>query len=162
MHFPLAPGAQCIAICHIQAVLLCVQGLKMFPAMVIVPTLQICWTLFSIVSGMLYFQEYQEMHALQAGMFALGVSVSGAHLHRLYFMPHGSDCLVLPALPVPWSSRLYTPASHCQLLTCVLATCLVRDVICIQCRWLRWQVKQVVLAQAQAFKLKPPSSTRAA
>jgi hypothetical protein len=47
----------------------------MFPAMIIVPTLQICWTLFSIISGMLYFQEYKGMHALHAGMFALGVSV---------------------------------------------------------------------------------------
>jgi len=28
----------------------------MFPAMVIVPTMQIAWTLFSIMSGMLYFQ----------------------------------------------------------------------------------------------------------
>jgi hypothetical protein len=54
------------------------QGLKMFPAMVIVPTLQICWTLFSILSGMLYFQEYQEMHALAASMFCLGVAVSEA------------------------------------------------------------------------------------
>jgi hypothetical protein len=52
------------------------QGLKMFPAMVIVPTLQICWTLFSILSGMLYFQEYQEMGALAAAMFCLGVTVS--------------------------------------------------------------------------------------
>jgi hypothetical protein len=50
----------------------------MFPAMVIVPTLQICWTLFSILSGMLYFQEYQEMGALAAAMFCLGVAVSAA------------------------------------------------------------------------------------
>lgn len=53
----------------------------MFPAMVIVPTLQICWTLFSILSGMLYFQEYQEMGWLQASMFCLGVAVS-AHVAR--------------------------------------------------------------------------------
>ncbi len=29
------------------------QGLNMFPAMVIVPTMQIAWTLLSIISGML-------------------------------------------------------------------------------------------------------------
>uniref|UniRef100_A0A383W012 Magnesium transporter n=1 Tax=Tetradesmus obliquus TaxID=3088 RepID=A0A383W012_TETOB len=51
------------------------KGLKMFPAMVIVPMLQICWTLFSILSGMLYFQEYQEMGWLQASMFCLGVAI---------------------------------------------------------------------------------------
>jgi hypothetical protein len=64
-----------------------VQGLKMFPAMVIVPTLQICWTLFSILSGMLYFQEYQEMGGLAAAMFCLGVAVSetlhSAALHHV-------------------------------------------------------------------------------
>lgn len=47
----------------------------MFPAMIIVPTLQIAWTLFSIVSGMLYFQEYRGLSALDASMFALGVTV---------------------------------------------------------------------------------------
>jgi hypothetical protein len=29
-----------------------------FPAMVIVPLMQICWTLFSIISGLIYFQVY--------------------------------------------------------------------------------------------------------
>ena len=33
------------------------QGLRLFPAMVIVPTMQIAWTLFGIISGMLYFEE---------------------------------------------------------------------------------------------------------
>lgn len=47
----------------------------MFPAMIIVPTLQICWTLFSILSGMLYFQEYAGMSGLGAAMFVLGVVV---------------------------------------------------------------------------------------
>jgi len=65
-----------VAALHCNDVLLPMQGLNMFPAMVIVPTLQICWTLFSIVSGMLYFQEYRDMHGLQAAMFALGVLVS--------------------------------------------------------------------------------------
>ncbi len=47
----------------------------MFPAMIIVPVMQICWTLFSIVEGMLYFQEYATFDTLTACMFALGVLV---------------------------------------------------------------------------------------
>jgi hypothetical protein len=53
-----------------------IQGLNMFPAMVIVPTMQIAWTLFSITSGMLYFQEYDGFNALKGTMFAFGVLVS--------------------------------------------------------------------------------------
>lgn len=48
----------------------------MFPAMVIVPTLQIAWTLFSILSGMLYFQEYKDFSKLGAAMFVVGLFVS--------------------------------------------------------------------------------------
>ena len=51
------------------------KGLKSFPALVIVPTMQIAWTLFSIVSGMLYFREYADLDALGASMFGLGVAV---------------------------------------------------------------------------------------
>lgn len=48
----------------------------MFPALIIVPSLQICWTLFSILSGMLYFQEYAGMQAGPTAMFVIGVAVS--------------------------------------------------------------------------------------
>jgi hypothetical protein len=64
---------------HLRTHLCINQGLKLFPALVIVPTLQIGWTLFSIVSGLLYFQEYRGMGGLQAGMFAAGV---GVRLHK--------------------------------------------------------------------------------
>ena len=47
----------------------------MFPAMIIVPMMQICWTLFAIVCGMLYFQEYKNFDVLKAVMFVLGVMV---------------------------------------------------------------------------------------
>lgn len=52
------------------------QGLRMFPALIIVPSLQICWTLFSILSGMLYFHEYEGMRAGPTAMFVIGVAVS--------------------------------------------------------------------------------------
>lgn len=48
----------------------------MFPALIIVPALQICWTLFSILSGMLYFHEYEGMRAGPTAMFVIGVAVS--------------------------------------------------------------------------------------
>ena len=51
------------------------KGLRLFPAVVIVPTMQISWTLFSIVSGMVYYQEYRTFSTLSACMFALGVGV---------------------------------------------------------------------------------------
>jgi hypothetical protein len=52
----------------------------MFPALVIVPSLQICWTLFSILSGMLYFHEYEGMRAGPTAMFVIGVAVSRGDL----------------------------------------------------------------------------------
>ncbi|KXZ48891.1 hypothetical protein GPECTOR_24g180 [Gonium pectorale] len=51
------------------------KGLRMFPAMIIVPLLQIAWTLFSIVSGMIYFQEYKGFNTIKAIMFPVGVLV---------------------------------------------------------------------------------------
>ena len=55
------------------------QGLRMFPAMLIVPLMQIAWTLFSIVSGMIYFQEYLGFTTLKAIMFTVGVLVGGTN-----------------------------------------------------------------------------------
>lgn len=56
------------------------QGLRLFPAMIIVPLMQIAWALFSIISGMLYFEEYKTFTTLGAIMFALGVVVSAVQL----------------------------------------------------------------------------------
>lgn len=44
--------------------------------MVIVPTMQISWTLFSILSGGVFFEEYLVFTQLSAAMFVLGVVVS--------------------------------------------------------------------------------------
>mmetsp|Transcript_29842 Transcript_29842/g.65998 ORF Transcript_29842/g.65998 Transcript_29842/m.65998 type:complete len:724 (-) Transcript_29842:358-2529(-) len=51
------------------------KGLRMFPALIIVPLMQIAWTLFSIISGMIYFEEYKTFTTLSACMFALGVTI---------------------------------------------------------------------------------------
>ena len=52
------------------------QALRLFPAVVIVPTMQISWTLFSVISGGIYYQEYKAFTPFTASMFALGVLVS--------------------------------------------------------------------------------------
>ena len=59
------------------------QALRLFPAVVIVPTMQISWTLFSVVSGGIYYQEYQAFTAFTASMFGLGVLVSFLHSARV-------------------------------------------------------------------------------
>jgi drug/metabolite transporter (DMT)-like permease len=51
------------------------MALRLFEAAVIVPVMQICWTLFSIINGMIYYQEYQDLDALKGSMFALGVLI---------------------------------------------------------------------------------------
>ena len=52
-----------------------VQGLREFPSSVIVPMMQISWTMFSILSGGIYFHEYRVFTLLSGSMFALGVVV---------------------------------------------------------------------------------------
>ncbi len=61
----------------------CSQGLRLFSVMVIVPLLQICWVLFSTVSGLVYFKEYESFSALQSGMFVLGIFVSACLAARV-------------------------------------------------------------------------------
>ncbi len=48
----------------------------MFPIMIIVPLLQICWILFSTIEGLLYFQEYKSFDTLAGIMFGVGIVVS--------------------------------------------------------------------------------------
>ncbi|RZC23736.1 probable magnesium transporter NIPA8 isoform X1 [Glycine soja] len=49
------------------------EGLSLFDAILIVPMFQIAWTLFSICTGFIYFQEYQVFDALRTTMFMLGM-----------------------------------------------------------------------------------------
>ena len=39
-------------------------GLGMFDALTIVPTMQICWTLFSLAEGLIFFKEYKNLTSL--------------------------------------------------------------------------------------------------
>lgn len=54
------------------------QALQLFPAIMIVPMMQISWTLFSILSGGIYFQEYRTMSLSRGCGYGLGVGVSGS------------------------------------------------------------------------------------
>ncbi|TKY46237.1 magnesium transporter NIPA8 [Spatholobus suberectus] len=50
------------------------EGLSLFDAILIVPMFQIAWTFFSICTGFIYFQEYQQVFdALRTTMFILGM-----------------------------------------------------------------------------------------
>uniref|UniRef100_A0A061RQ90 Probable magnesium transporter n=1 Tax=Tetraselmis sp. GSL018 TaxID=582737 RepID=A0A061RQ90_9CHLO len=51
------------------------KSLKLFTAIVIVPTMQIGWTIFSILSGGIYFHEFEDYDSLETAMFVLGVVV---------------------------------------------------------------------------------------
>lgn len=74
----------CILLC-------CAQGLRVFPALIIVPCLQLCWTLFGVVCGLLYFQEYRGMTGLQVAMFVLGVCVVCVGAAMLASTPRAGD-----------------------------------------------------------------------
>lgn len=51
------------------------QGLMLFPAVVIVPLLEILWVLFIMVSGGIYFGDFEAFSRLQLIMFGAGVFV---------------------------------------------------------------------------------------
>ncbi|CAD7699807.1 unnamed protein product [Ostreobium quekettii] len=51
------------------------KALKMFPALVIVPTMQISWTMFSIISGLLYFEEYRMFTYTKGFMFGVALVI---------------------------------------------------------------------------------------
>eukprot|EP01104_Vermistella_antarctica_P011441 TRINITY_DN3197_c0_g3_i1.p1 TRINITY_DN3197_c0_g3~~TRINITY_DN3197_c0_g3_i1.p1 ORF type:complete len:575 (+),score=94.13 TRINITY_DN3197_c0_g3_i1:222-1946(+) len=48
-------------------------ALRKFPAMYIVPALQVIWIVFSILGGGIYFKEFQTFSSLQYLMFGIGV-----------------------------------------------------------------------------------------
>lgn len=62
------------------------QALQLFPAIMIVPMMQISWTLFSILSGGIYFQEYKTLNAARGCGYGLGVLVSSCS-HRYALSP---------------------------------------------------------------------------
>lgn len=76
------------------------KGLRLFPAVIIVPTLQIFWTLFSIICGGIYFDEFSTFTPLATGMFALGVLLIFAGVLLLTSPPGPKGAEVAPASAV--------------------------------------------------------------
>eukprot|EP00241_Pyramimonas_parkeae_P017608 CAMPEP_0114292092 /NCGR_PEP_ID=MMETSP0059-20121206/8870_1 /TAXON_ID=36894 /ORGANISM="Pyramimonas parkeae, Strain CCMP726" /LENGTH=870 /DNA_ID=CAMNT_0001413703 /DNA_START=249 /DNA_END=2861 /DNA_ORIENTATION=- len=66
------------------------KSLQLFPALTIVPLMQINWTLFSIVSGGMYFKEFEAFTGAQASLFVLGVLVVLAGVILLSWNPADS------------------------------------------------------------------------
>jgi drug/metabolite transporter (DMT)-like permease len=61
------------------------KSLKLFPAIVIVPTMQIGWTIFSIISGGIYFQEFQvDTHPSSFLATRQSACAACCHEHRAY------------------------------------------------------------------------------
>lgn len=48
------------------------KGLGMFDALTIVPTMQICWTLFSLTEGLIYFREYRTFSSVPQVLTFIG------------------------------------------------------------------------------------------
>lgn len=51
------------------------QGLLLFPAVVIIPMLEILWVLFIMVSGGIYFGDFEKFSKLELAMFGTGVFI---------------------------------------------------------------------------------------
>ena len=83
--------------------------------MVIVPTMQISWTLFSIVSGGIYYQEYKGYNTLKSVMFAIGVAVRASSDLAPAWLP---ACLLLASIQQAGHS-----AQPCSLQPCRGSVC---------------------------------------
>lgn len=83
--------------------------------MVIVPTMQISWTLFSILSGGIYYQEYKGYNTLKSVMFAVGVAVRACSDLAPAWLP---ACLLLACM-----QRAGLPAQPCSLQPCRGSVC---------------------------------------
>ena len=93
----------------------CQQALKLFPADVIVPIVQIVWTTTVLVSGSLYFQIYKLSSSLEFGMLALGGALLCLGIYLLTPSKEAAGIDALITARVLW----LTPAqSHRQGFCC--------------------------------------------
>jgi hypothetical protein len=51
-------------------------GLSRFNALLMVPVYQSFWNLFSVLGGIIYFQEYKDLNPTQTGFFILGIAIT--------------------------------------------------------------------------------------
>jgi len=70
------------------------KSLEMFNAVIIVPLMQVVWTVFAIFGGGIYFQEFNDFSSFQAGMFGTGVLT--VTLGVVLLCPRGDQVLEEP------------------------------------------------------------------
>jgi hypothetical protein len=51
-------------------------GLAKFNALLMIPVYQSFWIMFSVLGGMIYFQEYKDLNPTQTGFFILGMVIT--------------------------------------------------------------------------------------
>eukprot|EP00002_Diphylleia_rotans_P020896 TRINITY_DN4064_c0_g1_i2.p1 TRINITY_DN4064_c0_g1~~TRINITY_DN4064_c0_g1_i2.p1 ORF type:complete len:424 (+),score=85.60 TRINITY_DN4064_c0_g1_i2:60-1331(+) len=59
------------------------SGLRLFPSMIVVPALQVFWTVFSILSGGIYFDEFSKFSWAQTFGFTSGVLIIISGVYHL-------------------------------------------------------------------------------
>ncbi|KAL0026359.1 hypothetical protein WJX79_002848 [Trebouxia sp. C0005] len=69
------------------------RGLLLFPAVVIVPMLEIQWVLFIMVSGGLYFGDFEIFSKLQLAMFGVGGTNQQLRAMSIFAMP-----MIMPSM----------------------------------------------------------------
>lgn len=94
------------------------KGLQMFDVLVIVPLMQICWTLSAIVSGGIYFHEFQDFSRTQAAAFCAGIAIA---VGSVYILITGGGSMVKVS-PEPGRDSLTLPPQQSELQQCVGAS----------------------------------------
>ena len=91
------------------------RGLAEFDALFIVPVMQVQWTTLSVIEGIIYFEEYNDMSITSGGIFAAALVVI---FFGVYLLSSGGPTRQYDALPAG-------EADEVRLATCdlLLATC---------------------------------------
>jgi hypothetical protein len=63
----------CMAMCLLSQITILNSGLSKFNALLMVPVYQSFWNMFSTLGGIVYFQEYRDLHTFPAIFFLTGI-----------------------------------------------------------------------------------------
>jgi hypothetical protein len=83
--------------------------------------MQLCWTLFGVISGLLYFKEYVGMSGLQIAMFVLGVVVVCMGAAMLAYASQGDMAALHRADTTQWPpagkiAHAHAPVAELQVV----------------------------------------------
>ena len=65
-----------MAVCLFAQITTLNAGLERFNALIMVPVYQSFWIMFSVLGGMIYFEEYRDLNPTQTGLFVLGMVIT--------------------------------------------------------------------------------------